>query len=67
MTKWEYLVEKYELSFFNQKPTEQKLVFDKLGLDGWELISAVPIARTGIVSIPETKAITAYFKREIRK
>jgi hypothetical protein len=61
--KWEYYTKKWYLSFFKQ-PKQQKEEFDKLGKEGWELVSVVPVAEVAaFTSVPITKAIIAYFKR----
>ena len=64
MTKWEYYTKRYKLSFLNE-PKKQKEDFDELGKDGWELVSVVPIAEpVPFTTVPVTKAVIAYFKRE---
>lgn len=63
--QFEYFTKRYDLSFFN-KPKKQKEEFDELGLEGWELISVIPIAEpAAFTTVPVTKAVIAYFKRNI--
>ena len=64
MAKWEYLTEKYALSFF-QNPKKQKEAFDEFGSKGWELVSVIPLAQVAaFTTVPITKEVIAYFKRE---
>jgi hypothetical protein len=65
--KYEYYMKRLNLGLL-KKPEKHQEEFNKLGKEGWELIAVVPIAEpVAFTSVPITKAVLAYFKRELRK
>lgn len=67
MKKYEYMTERWGLGFFKRLKQKQ-LVFEELGKEGWELVGVIPIAEPAtFTSVPITKAVMGFFKREINK
>lgn len=64
MKEFEYHAERWNLGLL-KNPKKQMKEFDKLGKKGWELIAVIPISEPIVfTSVPVTKAVIAYFKRE---
>ena len=68
--KWEYHTERFNIGILNQifkGKKVHKTQFDKLGAEGWELVSVIPVAEpVAFTSVPVTKAAIGYCKREIK-
>lgn len=71
--KWEYTtisIEAKGLMFYNKKFNEERSTdeINELGEKGWELVSVVPIERTGgIYNKTATYAFAFVFKRPIKE
>jgi hypothetical protein len=68
MKKWEYKVENYNLHVIYNSDEGMQNQLSKLGNEGWELVSAIPLVEgsgsEGDVSI-ETSEFKFVFKREV--